>query len=223
MCDFCSLSVLLCVAALPRTNRSSSSTSNISTSITAVVIYCGRFSKLPQTFRSYRFHTKLTYKLSQVSLPALSSSSFFGPRDKTSQTDRYSGVNHKRSRTKKNSQCTYKSSQKQKSQKLSGYFSLLLPWLSTLRRHDENPVRRESAKCSQISHHRDQNKHKQGPTDRRRYRGEHRQKRERASERARELAGCVAKAQQTTSGFVLRGKGRREGRERRTRGRRRRL
>jgi hypothetical protein len=45
--------------------------------------------------------------------------------------------------------------------------------------------------------------------------------RERASERARELAGCVAKAQQTTSGFVLRGKRRREGRERRTRGRRR--
>ncbi len=188
MCDFCSLSVLLCVAALSQTNSSSSSssTSNISTSITAVVIYCGRFSKLPQTFRSYRFHTKLTYKLSQVSLPAPSSSSFFGPRDKTSQTDRYSGVNHKRSRTKKNSQCTYKSSQKQKSQKVSEYFSLLLPWLSTLRRHDENPVGRESAKCSQISHHRDQNKHKQGPTDRRWYRGEHHQKRERELQRQRE-------------------------------------
>jgi hypothetical protein len=88
MCDFCSLSVLLCVAALPQTNSSNSSTSNISTSFTAVVIYCGRFSRLPQTFRSYRFDTKLTYKLSQVSLPALSSISFFGPRDKTSQTNR---------------------------------------------------------------------------------------------------------------------------------------
>jgi hypothetical protein len=33
-------------------------------------------------------------------------------------------------------------------------------------------------------------------------------KRERASERARELARCVAISQQTTSGFVLGGKGR---------------
>lgn len=88
MCDFGSLSVLPCVAGLPQTNSSSRRTSNISTSFTAVVIYCGRFSKLPQTFRNYKFHTKLTYKLSQVSLPALSSSSFFGPRDTTSQTDR---------------------------------------------------------------------------------------------------------------------------------------
>jgi hypothetical protein len=57
-----------------------------------------------------------------------------------------------------------------------------------LRRHDENPVGRESAKCSQISNHRDQNKHKQGPTDRRRYRGEHHQKRERESFRESERA-----------------------------------
>ncbi len=122
-------------------------------------------------------------------------------------------MNNKRSRTKKNSQCTCKSSQKEKSQKLSRCFSLLLPWLSTLRLHDENPVGRESAKCSQISHHRDQNKHKQGPTDRTRDRGEHRQERER--ERQRERESLQVALQQTTSGFVLRGKGGREGEDKR--------
>jgi hypothetical protein len=82
-----------------------------------------------------------------------------------------------------------------------------------LRRHDER--RRESAKCSQISHHRDQNKHKQGPTDRRRYRGEHRPKREREkiSERARELAGCVAKANNERLCFAREGTEGSEGEE----------
>jgi len=124
------------------------------------------------------------------------------------QTDTYSGMNNKRSRTKKISQCTYKSSKKEKSQKLSGCFSLLLPWLSTLHRHDENSVGRESAKCSQISHHRDQNKHKQGPTDRRQYRSEHRQKREsfRESERACTLR-CESAANDERLCFAREGKG----------------